>query len=198
MKGGYQIIDLSDVTVGTQATIEGIYDIAGGNNGKPFMVITPDGQRVFAEVKTGTNKYVTAYLGANGSTYTVEISKANKVDITKQESSSDLDERVDDLEDRMNANQTTSAEIVSLSTDYTYNAPYVCPSDGYLSLNNGNNNTARQVVGGVHFDNGPNITFSGYFTASYNANMLFVKKGMKLYVSSLPEGSSAQFIPIHN
>ena len=88
MKGGYQLIDLSSVTVGTQKTIAGIYDRAKGNNGKPLMIKTPNGQSVFAEVKAGTNKYLTAYLGADGSIYTVEITNDNKVNITKKTSNS--------------------------------------------------------------------------------------------------------------
>lgn len=83
MKGGYQLIDLSSVTVGTQATIAGIYDRAKGNNGKPLMIKTPNGQSVFAEVNEGTNKYLSAYLGADGSIYTVEITNADKVYIKK-------------------------------------------------------------------------------------------------------------------
>lgn len=192
--GGYQIIDLSSVTVGTQATISGIYDKAGGNNGKPLMIVTPDDQRVFAEVKAGTNKYVTAYLGADGATYTVEISNANKVDITKQESSSELDGRVDAIEERLDA--ITLGTRVDLSSYNSESNAYTVPSDGFIHVKVGDstsNDAGIGTCGGInnmllYREKGTNGSDT-YFST-------LVKKGMKLYVThNSGTGNAFNFIP---
>ena len=197
IKGGYQIIDLSLVTVGVQATVSGVYGKAQGNNGKPVMIKTPDGQSVFAEIKTGTNKYVTAYLGADGATYTVEISNADKVDITKQESSSELDGRVDDIEERLDANifSNTYTQVQSYnSAENTFTAP----TDGYFcyalsaSDASGENTTLFKTKNG---------TFTGIKTILSNGtsfrDLLFVKKGMEAYFS-LQDNTIIYFMSLVN
>lgn len=180
-KGGNQNIDLSSVTVGTQATISGIYDMVKGNNGKPIMIKTTDGQRVYAEVKAGTNKYVTAYLGADGATYTVEISNANKVDITKQESSSELDGRVDDIEERLDAVvfSNTYTQIQSYtSTENTF----VAPTDGYFCYSLDSQDASGENTTLFKTKNG---SFTGIKNVPSNGtafrDLLFVRKGMEAY-----------------
>lgn len=195
MKGGYQIIDLSSVTVGTQATISGIYDKVGGNNAKPIMIITPDSQRVFAEVKAGTNKYVTAYLGADGSTYTVEISNANAVNITKQESSSELDGRVDGLEERLNKATLDYTNAVDLTPYTAFNNCYTVLEDGYAigSIPTGLTtnviaigNSEGGSLGCIQGLSGHSATFS-----------VFVRKGIKICAHiNVGSNNSARFVPL--
>lgn len=204
-KGGYQIIDLSGVTVGTQATISGIYDKVGGNNKKPIMIITPDGQRVFAEVKAGTNKYVTAYLGADGATYTVEISKANKVDITQQPSDATTSAKVDAIDERISKNKINSTATDSWVQITSYDGStadkfFVCPNDGYIHATAGTANT-----------NGIEIAFSHSKSTTGSVSMLavygtgasrnstastFVRKGQIVYVSNASGTYDAHFAPL--
>ena len=186
MKGGYQILDLSNVTVGTQATIDGIYNLVSGNNEKPLLIVTPDNQRVFSEVKAGTNKFVSAYLGADGSTYEVEIKSTNKVDITKVPSDAETAEKVEEIEERLDANLLKGAYI-DIST-YDSDTPYVAPSDGYVTVLNGSGGTGQ-----VEIKNDVNTFYSmmGSVTGIFS---LFVRKGTTLYVSGT--STSKVFVPL--
>jgi len=179
--GGYQIVDLSTVTIGTQATISGIYDKVKGNNGKPLMIVTPDDQRVFAEVKAGTNKYVTAYLGADGATYTIEISNANKVDITEQESSSELDSRVDDLEERLDATvfSNTATQIQSYNSAEN---TFVTPTDGYFCYSLDSRDASGENITSFKTKNGPFTDIKNVLSNGTTfRDLLFVRKGMEVY-----------------
>lgn len=115
MKGGYQILNLSTVTVGTKTKTKGSFEQAKGNNGKPVMVLTPDNQRVFAEVVESSGDYILAYLGGDGSTYTVLVEDDDNVTITKQESDATIATKVAALETAVGDVtdlDTTSKEVV--------------------------------------------------------------------------------------
>lgn len=197
-KGGYQIIDLSSVTVGTQATISGIYANVGGNNGKPVMIDTPDGQRVFAEIKAGTNKYVTAYLGADGATYTVEISNANKVDITKQPSDATTSAKVTALETRVGVDVIDSAVTELVSYDSSSNA-YTLPSDGLIRIicaATASNKIALCTINKQGSINELSVLFgttSGQLSCS-----TYLKKGMKVFFTVTGTGNQVNFYPFTN
>ena len=183
-KGGYQIIDLSNVTVGTQATIRGIYNKVGGNNTKPIMIITPDGQRVFAEVKAGTNKYVTAYLGADGATYTVEISNANEVDITKQESDASIATKVAALElSDLDPNSVVNLSEYDGSTDAKH---FIVPSDGIITIGGSAENSTLNVR--YHYNNDTEYFSIALITGNTTVMPVFVKKGLRLYVIGTNSG----------
>lgn len=78
MKGGYQIIDLSKVGE-TPTTIPGAYDAFKGANGKPVLIITPDGNEVFAKVKEGTlGTYEASYIDGE-KVYSVVVDSVNNV-----------------------------------------------------------------------------------------------------------------------
>lgn len=174
MKGGYQTIDLSSVTVGTQKTIAGIYNRAKGNNGKPFMIKTPDGQSVFAEVKAGTNKYLTAYLGADGSTYTVEISNANKVDITKNESGAETDARLDAVEAIVSANDILAPTTIKTYDGSTEELTFTAPKDGYIRIGY----TAGTGTATLSMKDKDGQWREPLTVTSAGTTSLFVKKGM--------------------
>lgn len=82
MRGGYQIVDLSNVTIGTETKVDGVYKTISGFDGKPVFIITPNTSGVFAEFTENSGMYIGAYIGSNSHLFTVSIISSDQVTIT--------------------------------------------------------------------------------------------------------------------
>lgn len=81
MRGGYQIVDLSKVTIGTETKVDGVYKTISGFDGKPVFIITPNTSGVFAEFTKNSGMYIGAYIGSNSHLFTVSIISSDQVTI---------------------------------------------------------------------------------------------------------------------
>lgn len=82
-KGGYQILDLGGVDVGTAAaTIAGTYGVIENGNGKPILVSgLNDGSKVYRDFFANAVKGDDLYLLPIDQGYNLKVTKANAVSI---------------------------------------------------------------------------------------------------------------------
>lgn len=104
-----------------------------------------------------------------------------------------LSDGVTSVEDRLDAN--TFGTAVDISGYNTAQTKYTCSSDGYLYL--AANDTSGYVVANVSGSGIPAISHSAVNAGiRYNYNSLYVKKGMKIYISVSSGSITAYFYPI--
>lgn len=113
MKGGYQILDLTGATAGSPVEVKGIYKAAASNNGKPVLILTNDGQRVYAEIAEDDGDYITCYISAEGKTVNITIEPDDSVTTVVSDpgaSITGLEQAVNELSD----NKAAKSDITDL------------------------------------------------------------------------------------
>ena len=87
--------------------------------------------------------------------------------------------------------------MVDISSYNSNSNKYTIPSDGYLSLNSGQNASGGASIvlydSAEHYDN---VAMSLNASGTYTGTGLFVRKGMKAKVATLPTGFYASFLPL--
>lgn len=139
MKGGFQILDLSGLTVGTEAAVNNAFKTAEGFNNKAILVLPPAGGSVYCQLNKSSDNYVGAYVGADGATYNIVIKPNNNVTVTKTEAVTEseltpitssimsIGGQVEDLQN----NDTTGSSSIGLNTT-TNSATFTMNNDGYF------------------------------------------------------------------
>ena len=135
MKGGYQILDLTGATAGSPVEVKGIYKAAAGNNGKPVLILTNDGQRVYAEIAKDSSDYITCYISAEGKTVNITIGSDDSVTTVISDpgaSITGLEQAVNELND----NKAAKSDITDLECTGTKNTTgNTIPAGKYFYLN---------------------------------------------------------------
>ena len=97
-----------------------------------------------------------------------------------------------------NLSKNTFGTIVDL-TAYTYASPYICPSDGYVTVaiyQNNPNSTAEAQIRDASTANTPMLSILSSSSGLYEYKITFVKKGFRLYGSISGAGvGSVSFVP---
>ena len=137
-----------------------------------------------------------AYVSTNGTTITLDYHNGEMAALSDvAQLSETVENAVEYLEDYIGANNIGNS--ITLNTENTSSTNlYVFPSDGYLYLNSGSV-TSGNISVPVYGANGA-VACCEYMivTASNQRSGLFVKKGMKCYVSALTTGASVSFRPL--
>lgn len=182
MKGGYQIIDLTNATAGDPVTITGVFDVVKGNNGKAILIKTADGQDVFAQAKEVDGDYVITYLSAEGKTVKVTITDENAVTTVIEDDAASIEALTEGLSA---LNARVDAETLGAEVDlYTYDAStdekiFTCPSDGYLFQNCGSVANGASIVDYI-LSNDDVLHLNCIYGSDSSQVVTFVKKGMRL------------------
>lgn len=197
MKGGYQIIDLSKATAGDPVNIKGAYEAASKTNDKPVMIITADGQRVFAQMKKDGSDYKTTYITGDGYTISVKIESDDDVTLTSTNEGGSIElieQAIADVNERLDADlfSNTYTQIQSYNSDDNL---YEFPTDGYVCIDFGVNVTGEKTLGFLTKNN--SITNIYTNSAESGRDLVFVKKGMKVKVT-VPSGCVVYFMSLVN
>lgn len=210
MKGGYQILDLTGATAGSPVEVKGIYKAAAGNNGKPVMILTNDGQRVYSEIAEDDGDYITCYISAEGKTVKVTIESDDSVTTVIADDAASIEAltqglnevsntvsgltneegtgTVDEIDDRISKNR-----IISSATGWVDITAYdgseedkffTCPSDGYVAMSLG---VAASNIGQVILANSKSKSDAVTMlrgagnSAQIDTRSLFVRQGQIIY-----------------
>lgn len=79
LKGGYQIVDLTESTTTKSVTISGTYDRFKNANGKALLIKTNDGSYVFSKVDEGALSTYSATYISGTLVYQVEVDSSDGV-----------------------------------------------------------------------------------------------------------------------
>lgn len=182
MKGGYQIIDLINATAGNPVTIAGVYNTVKGNNGKPVMILTHDGQRVFSQVLEDDGDYLLTYLSGEGKTVKIKIEDTDAVTTTIEDDAASIEaltEGLNEINTRVDAD-TLGNEVNLYSYDgSTTEKIFTCPKDGYVLQNCGADADGVCVVDYI-LSNGNRLHLNCVYGSNGSQVVTFVKKGMQL------------------
>ena len=103
---------------------------------------------------------------------------------------------IDELKGNIDNINTSDIDNGVIITDATQSNMYEFPSDGYVELSTGPSTTTR-VTGHLQGNNAssPTIQFSTDTGAGYLYNSIFVRKGMKIWISQSATDGTAAFYP---
>lgn len=109
----------------------------------------------------------------------------------------ELTTEISNIAKRLEANKTT--QVINIKSYTTIGNAYTCPSDGYLAVYAGGGGYAVAVICGSNVTSASDTTrFSLGQKDNETGTAIFVKKGMKIYISACTETSTVRFIPLSN
>lgn len=208
MKGGFQILDLSGLTIGTEAAVNNAFKTAEGFNNKAILVLPPAGGSVYCQLNKSSDNYVGAYVGADGATYNIIIKPNNNVTVTKTEAVTESDltpitasimsigGQVEDLQAEVDDfKKYYFVDSSSLSKD----TPFTVPSDGIVTLTRprGSANSGKSLT--LSFkEKSSNLfmalaAYVGLGSDDYEYTYMPVKKGQVIKITFNGTGETDSF-----
>lgn len=215
MKGGFQILDLSGLTVGTEAAVNNAFKTAEGFNNKAILVLPPSGGSVYCQLNKSSDNYVGAYVGADGATYNIVIKPNNNVTVTKTEAVTEseltpitssimsIGGQVEDLQTDVNSIKTDvnnfKKHSLGTAVGLTDGSDYSVPSDGIVVLQSptGATNEGKTIELWYMFNSSSFERLAtvrgngktGSVAGDRDAVSVFVKKGMTIRAVSYADTS---------
>ena len=199
-KGGYQTIDLTGVG-DTATTIDGVFNKFKYNNGKPILIKTPSGDRVFAKVKENPlGSYSATYLdGEDIILVTVYSDDGVLIENLGSSDTTAISNKITALESTVYADEFKAANAVDLSGygGTQVSDKYLAPADGYVWIRVANVATNHVQVNIQSNDRSNTYDEHVWGNASGNTDRtVFVKKGFYLFtVTNVGTGNNMVYIP---